>query len=679
MSRAELIRRVEELEKLAPAAGIAFEHERLLHDLQVHQVELETQNQELSEAQRLIELSRDRYADLYDFAPVGYVTLDLKGVIREINLTAAGMLGLERSRLLGAPFHLHVSREDLGQFREHFRRPSKLGNRTITEMHLRSKEAGAIPVVMESVITSDKDANYPVCRATISNITIRRQAEHALRDNEARMRAVLETAAEAIITINEMGIIESFNHASEAMFGWGAAEVIGRNVSLLMPSAERGQHVDHLAKYRRTGRAKIIGIGREVTGQRRDGSLFLLHLAVSETRLSNGRVFTGLLRDITADKLAENLLKTRSRQQEAIARFAQKALASHDLNALLEEVMELVTQTLGTEFCELAELQPDAKNLLLRTGAGWKSGLVGTTTIPVGSKSQEGFTLLTNVPVIVTDWRIETRFKKTGLLRDHDVASGISVLICSSGKPSQVLGTHTKSIRAFTSDDVHFLQSIATTITSVIERRNLEQELAAISEREQRRIGNDLHDGICQELAGLQFLAGHVARRMPENFEAKRVVEKLVQGLCSCMEHTRTLSHGLSLGHIEPEGLSFALESLATNTGALYDISCHFKCEESVHVENSVIAMHLYRIAQEAIHNAIRHGNASRITIRLVRSGHHATLTVTDNGSGMSAKSKQNQGIGLPVMNYRAAVIGGQLSIESAGRRGIKVECTWKL
>src|SRR5882762_6903711 len=107
MTKADLIRRIKALEKSVPAADIAFERERLVHELQVHQTELETQNRELREAQMLVEVSRDRYADLYDFAPVGYVTLDDKGIIRGINLTAAGMLGVERSRLIGKPFGLH--------------------------------------------------------------------------------------------------------------------------------------------------------------------------------------------------------------------------------------------------------------------------------------------------------------------------------------------------------------------------------------------------------------------------------------------------------------------------------------------------------------------------------------------------------------------------------------------
>jgi PAS domain S-box-containing protein len=127
-------------------------------------------------------------------------------------------------------------------------------------------------------------------------------------DSEQRLRAILETAAEGIITIDDSGRIESFNRASEIMFGYKAAEVIGRNVSLLMPSPDREKHDSYLASYHRTGTAKIIGIGREVVAQRKDGSPFPVELSVSEVRLADRRLFTGFIRDITERKAAEKSL-----------------------------------------------------------------------------------------------------------------------------------------------------------------------------------------------------------------------------------------------------------------------------------------------------------------------------------------------------------------------------------
>src|SRR5690242_11586182 len=122
--------------------------------------------------------------------------------------------------------------------------------------------------------------------------------EQARRDSEAQIHAILDTAVDAIITIDERGRMESFNRAAQRLFGFEAAEVLGQNVKMLMPEPYRHQHDTYLANYLRTGKAKIIGIGREVVGMKKDGSHFPMELAVSEVRLGDRVTFTGIVRDI---------------------------------------------------------------------------------------------------------------------------------------------------------------------------------------------------------------------------------------------------------------------------------------------------------------------------------------------------------------------------------------------
>src|ERR1019366_7534805 len=127
----------------------------------------------------------------------------------------------------------------------------------------------------------------------------------ALAEREARLRAILETAIESIITIDERGAIESVNPAAEKLFGYKAGEIIGKNVSLLMPSPHREQHDGYLANYLQTGKAKIIGIGREIVARRKDGIVFPIDLSVSEVKLTGRRLFTGFIRDISERKRLE--------------------------------------------------------------------------------------------------------------------------------------------------------------------------------------------------------------------------------------------------------------------------------------------------------------------------------------------------------------------------------------
>jgi PAS domain S-box-containing protein len=141
-------------------------------------------------------------------------------------------------------------------------------------------------------------------------------AEQALRDSEARTHAILATAVDAVVVIDEHGIVETFNAAAERMFGFTAEEITGRNVNLLMPEPYRGEHDGYMANYLRTGVKKIIGIGREVAGRRKDGTVFPVDLAVSEARLGERRVFVGIVRDLTERKRVEEALRDSNRQLE---------------------------------------------------------------------------------------------------------------------------------------------------------------------------------------------------------------------------------------------------------------------------------------------------------------------------------------------------------------------------
>lgn len=352
------------------------------------------------------------------------------------------------------------------------------------------------------------------------DVTRRTKMEHELAEREARLSAVLNTAADAIITIDSFGKIESVNAAATAMFGYSADELVGANVKLLMPEPYREEHDGYLARYRRTREKHIIGIGRELTAQRKDGTVFPIDLAVSEVDHLN--LFTGVIRDISL-------------------------------------------------------------------------------------------------------------------------------------------------------------------------RKELQQQVLRTADEEQRRIGQELHDGIVQELTGLALFAATLAElldRVPLRDEhdlarIKQTARKLSNGIVETNRHVQQLSHGIMPIHIDPEALRSALAELATATNEHRHVVCWFDCAEQFALPDDGTATQLYRIAQEAVNNALKHSRADAIRISLTKNRNVITLEVSDNGIGFDVAAANRDvgkgprhGFGLGIMRHRAGLIGGTLNVFCPATGGTTVKCT---
>jgi two-component system CheB/CheR fusion protein len=337
-----------------------------------------------------------------------------------------------------------------------------------------------------------------------TDITALKNTEQALRDREALLRAILDTVADAIITIDHRGIIRSVNAATERMFGYSAAEMIGQSVNLLMPSPYREVHDSYLAAYLQTRKKHVIGVTREVEAQRKDGSVFPADLAVSE--IEHLKLFTGVHRDLT-------------------------------------------------------------------------------------------------------------------------------------------------------------------------ERKRLEREVVEIVSQQQRRIGQDLHDSVAQELTALSIYARNLAETLrTDPASAEQLLERMEQGLQRSRQELRAVLRGLLPVPVDSEGLMAALADLADRTEQEGKVTCTFDCPEPVAVADNLTATQVYLIAQEAVHNAVRHAQAQKIRISLTAE-RGLVLGVQDDGIGMPTGLAENQGLGLRIMRNRAAIIGAALTIEPAEPTGTVVTC----
>ena len=306
---------------LSPAAAAA-----LIHELRVHQIELEMQNDELRRSEHALALARESYFDLYELAPVGYCTVSESGLILQTNLSAAKLLKAGRGALLKQPFSRFILADDQHIF--YRLRRNLLDNAEPQTVELRMVSSAAVTLWVELTATATQEdevqverrsSGRRVLRIVMSDINVRKLVEQALKESQYAVhqaarhtQAILDNVGDAVITISTTGLVETFNKAATQMFGYAENDMLGRNVKQLMPEPHRTLHDGYLSTYLATGHTHVLGAPRDLEACRKDGSLFPIRLTVSEVDSGGRRTFIGLVRDMTQDK----------RQQEEVHRLA---------------------------------------------------------------------------------------------------------------------------------------------------------------------------------------------------------------------------------------------------------------------------------------------------------------------------------------------------------------------
>jgi sigma-B regulation protein RsbU (phosphoserine phosphatase) len=230
---------------------------------------------------------------------------------------------------------------------------------------------------------------------------------------------------------------------------------------------------------------KAAGVMRDLEFDlvRKDGTS--LPVLISATAITdhdeNYLMSRATVYDITARKRAEDAIRMLAHLQAEVAALSERALRGARLSEVLDDAVTQVVRALTVDYCQVLELLPSRQALLLRHGVGWKPGYVGQATVGLGTESQAGYTLLADAPVVVEDVRTEPRFAGTALLHEHNVVSGLSVIISTQAGPYGVLGVHTRQHRTFTRDEINFLQAVANVLGSAIERYQDETQLRRLN------------------------------------------------------------------------------------------------------------------------------------------------------------------------------------------------------
>jgi PAS domain S-box-containing protein len=405
----------------SPSATIQSKTEfrRVVHKLQVHQVELEAQNEELRKTQQLLKASRDHYADLYDFAPIGYTTLDRKGHIREINLTGAKILRRKRSRLLGTLFSMLVAKGDRGAFRGHLRQCQQGGGLVTTELTLALRDRNPAPVQLHSVPIRDPVSQATTYRTAITDISGRVRVEEALRESEEGQRTLFESAPDPIVVVDAAGRVERVNRQAEVLFGYHRSELIGQPVEMLIPERFRGHHEQHRAGYVSSPHLRPMGAGLQLYGRRKDGSEFPVDIMLSPLASKLSPSVIAVVRDVTEQK----------RVNETLRRLSIRLLRAQDAERrrIARELHDSTGQNLAAVAMNLSLVTHSAKAL----DAPAQKALAESITMVEGCVREiRTLSYLLHPPMLderglapALRWFVEGFSKRSGMRVDLEVAS----------------------------------------------------------------------------------------------------------------------------------------------------------------------------------------------------------------------------------------------------------------
>lgn len=453
----------------------------------------------------LTDPSREDLKTILDNLPRLVMLIRQDGTILYWNGGGEKVFGYNAEEVVGKPVWFLYPNRGSEEFGEELSLLKK-GESVSFEVEGQHKDKSSIWLDVQRVMVENSRGDS-IILGTASDISLQKKAEFELAESQARTEAILETAVEGIITIDKRGNIQSFNKAAEEMFGYSSEEVVGKNVSILMPSPYNEEHDQYLENYLETGEKKIIGIGREVRGKRKDGSIFPIELAVNEVKFGDEIIFTGLIKDIS-------------------------------------------------------------------------------------------------------------------------------------------------------------------------NRRQLENEILKIAEKEKVNLGQELHDNLGQMLSGIGMISRNLARKFKANgLPAVDEVVEIADMIKEADEQARQLAHGLAHIELENEGLQVAIERLCERFQGYSGIQCQCELSDRFKNETKSVSLHLYRIVQEALNNAMNHGEANNINICLEANKNHLQLVVEDDGIGFSNSEKIENGMGIKTMRYRAHTLGGNLKINRTSDGWTQIVC----
>jgi|GEM_PF-1868327 len=688
-------------ERFLEKSGRGFESlpqkdiESLVHELQVHQAELEIQNEELRLAQAELEESRNQYFQLYDMAPVGYFTMDPKGLILGANLRFSDLLGLPRARFMKKPFSQFIRDRDRELFYSHMKRVFEETPFAVSEFQLITPGDKPTYVRIQSRPLKDNIQNVIHIQSVLIEITKQKEAELFSIRSEEKFRLMAETSLDIIFQLDLKGNLLYCSPSIENL-GYTPNEVEGTPFErYVLPS-----HIPEARKNFRRLIFKRMTASFEVDVLSKSGMAFALEINAAPV-IEGGKInyVMGVARDITGRKKAMEVLKTeRARLETVLQQLPEGVIIAEAPSGKLLLGNEQVNRIWRQRFLSLQGIEdysdykgfhPDGTPLLSHE---WP--LARTITKGESVQQEEirfqrgdgtfGWLLISSAPIrdakenvvagvatfsdISERKAIENQLKETRDQLEDRVEERTKELMELNRKLQEEIAKRAKFEEALKGSS----QKI---IAESKRRRFLSARLVETLERDRRDIGMYLHDQIGQMLATLKMDLEAMGKGNGKWDEQLTVAQ---DKLASIMGYVRDVSRNLRPDILDTLGLVSALRALIDRFKNETGLEIYFQCNEFSYSISNDKSLSLYRITQEALTNIAKHAQATEVFISLIVKEGFFHLSLEDNGIGFNYEEMINaetgEGpLGIMIMRERAALAGGELTVETQIGKGTHV------
>jgi PAS domain S-box-containing protein len=623
---------------------LVLERTKLVENLKIHQVELETQAEELRQAHTEVEEVRDRYLDLYDFAPVGYFTIDEHSRIVEANLTASKLLKMAtRRNLLKTHFTKYISPEESDRFHFYQRKLLESGKKQSLELKMQKTDGTVFNAQLISV-----KAGFGMLRIAVIDITGLKRFEHALKASEEKYRGIVETANEGILIGTVNGIITFCNSRMADLLGYSMKEIIGKSGLDFM---EDGQEGIVLQSRKELSNDKTLE--REYKFRRKDGSILWTLASVSPQFDIDGHHIANLAMhtDITERKeIEEELIKSKEDlENRVLARTEELRKSEEDYRRVIETANEGVWNT-----------DPNGNVIFVNDKI---TEMIGYSKEEIIGRNGLDFLAVEQRELIL---RMRRDLDK-GLRISEELQfchkNGSPVWVLANASPLFENKVHTRNLYM---------------MTDITERKKTEDEIKDVprrilqaQEKERQNIGRELHDEVGQSLTYLALLLDRMTRVPPESIGS--IIAETRQLNSKVLGQVRNLLLNLQPGTLENLGLIVTLDQYFTDytnkTGIEVDASFTGNWDKLDYDLSLVI----YRICQEALTNIARYAEVSEASVRLQKDTNMIILQIEDEGTGFDVTYTRKDSAGLIGMRERTRMLGGVLEIESAPGQGTRI------